>query len=228
VSLFGIVVLWANIVWKPTPGYAEIYKYVKDGVVHYTNRHPQQKAYEILRDDSSSSLSVRTVKVKQGPSSKEISYVNIIHRVATAYQLSPELVKAIVKVESNYNKSAVSPKGAQGLMQLMPTTVERFGVSDVFDPEENITGGVKFLRHLFDEFGEDHLELVLAGYNAGEEAVRKHGNQIPPYAETQQYVKDVVTLYLPGSKSPKTRNSSIYKYVGTNGVLVLTNIPRVN
>jgi soluble lytic murein transglycosylase-like protein len=148
--------------------------------------------------------------------------------VADTYQLSAELLKAIIKIESNYNPRAVSPKGAQGLMQLMPATAKRFGVSDVFDPEENIIGGVKFLRYLFNEFGENNLELVLAGYNAGEEAVRKYGNKIPPYAETRQYVKKVLALYLPTAKYKHTKSGTIYRYVGKNGVVTFTNIPRVN
>ena len=112
-------------------------------------------------------------------------------------------------------------------MQLMPATAKRFGVNDVFDPEENITGGVKFLRYLFNEFGTNNLDLVLAGYNAGEETVRKYGNKVPPYFETQLYIKQVKALYLPYSKYKKTK-APIYRYLDENGVLAFTNIPRVN
>jgi hypothetical protein len=217
----------SGVLWIPKSTSAEVYKYVKNGVVHYTNRPPKQATYETIQK-SQTSRSDRSKKVTRTSFSRKLPYINIIYEVAEAYQLSPELIKAIVKVESNYNHRAVSPKGAQGLMQLMPATAKRFGVSDVFDPEENITGGVKFLRYLFDEFGEHNLELVLAGSNAGEEAVRKYGNKIPPYAETRQYVKKVMALYLPTSKYKKTRSETIYRYVGKDGVVTFTNIPKVN
>jgi soluble lytic murein transglycosylase-like protein len=142
--------------------------------------------------------------------------------------MSPELVKAVIKVESNYNRRAVSPKGAQGLMQLMPATAKRFGVKDSFDPEQNITGGIKYLRFLLNEFGEHNLDLVLAGYNAGEQAVRKYGNKVPPYRETRKYVKKVKSLYLGRSMYKSTQVKSIYRYVDKNGIIAFTNIPRVN
>ena len=110
-------------------------------------------------------------------------------------------------------------------MQLMPATAKRFGVKDTFDPQENIIGGVKFLRYLFNEFGEQNLDLVLACYNAGEKAVRQYGNKIPPYNETHQYVKKVKLLYLSHSKHKKTK---IYRYLDPNGVLAFTNVQRVN
>jgi soluble lytic murein transglycosylase-like protein len=219
----GLLFSW---VWT-APIYAEIYKYVKNGVVHYTDRRPEHTAYETIQDVSESPP-IRPGKAgKQKSSSYKPPYLNIIHRVANAYQLNPELIKAIVKVESNYNPRAVSPKGAQGLMQLMPATAKRFGVSDVFDPEENIRGGVKFLCYLFDEFGENNLELVLAGYNAGEEAVRKYGNKIPPYGETRHYVKQVMALYFPSSKFKKTKSGTIFRYVNKKGVITFTNVPKV-
>jgi soluble lytic murein transglycosylase-like protein len=144
------------------------------------------------------------------------------------YGISAELIKAIIKVESNYNAKAVSPKGARGLMQLMPGTAKRFGVSDSFDPEQNIIGGVKYLRFLFEEFGENNLDLVLAGYNAGEQAVKKYNNQIPPYRETKQYVKKVMALYNPTAPSAykHTKTSTIYRYVNKNGTVTFTNVRR--
>ena len=215
-------------IWTPQPGYAEIYKYIENGVVHYTNYPPEHLAYEIFGGHSTS-LAPQTRKTsKKSPQSQRLPHITIIYKVANAYHMNPELVKAIIKVESNYNHRAVSPKGAQGLMQLMPATARRFGVNDVFDPEENITGGVKFLRYLFNEFGEHNLDLVLAGYNAGEEVVRKYGNKVPPYSETQHYIKHVKALYLPHLKYKSTKAKSIYRYIDKNGVLAFTNIPRVN
>ena len=211
---------------------AELYKYVKDGVTHYTNRPPEYVNYVKLDSPTTSGQILpskkTTVIALPSKSGQKNPYADLIHTIARKYKMSPELVRAVVKVESNYNRRAVSPKGAQGLMQLMPGTAERFGVKDSFDPEENITGGIKYLRYLFDEFGEQNLDLVLAGYNAGEEAVRKYGNKVPPYRETQKYVKKVKTLYIGHSKYKSTIMKSIYRYVDKNGVVAFTNVPRVN
>lgn len=114
--------------------------------------------------------------------------------IARAEKLDPDLLDAVIVVESGYNAQAVSPKGAQGLMQLMPGTAERFGVSDAFDPAENIRGGARYLRWLMGRF-DGNLELVLAAYNAGEGAVAAYSNRIPPYPETQRYVRRVLKLY---------------------------------
>ncbi len=104
-----------------------------------------------------------------------------------------ELIKAIIRVESNYNPLAVSVKGCKGLMQLHPDTARRFGVTDIFDPAQNIEGGVKYLKFLIEYFKND-IPKVLAGYNAGENAVTRYKG-IPPYRETKEYVKKVESLY---------------------------------
>ena len=114
-------------------------------------------------------------------------------RYSRAHNLSPALVKAIIKAESNGKRLAVSPKGAQGMMQLMPFTARQMNVSDPFDPVENIEGGVKYLKELLGTFGGNLLHAV-AAYNAGPEAVKKYGG-IPPYEETRLYVKRVMTYY---------------------------------
>jgi len=112
-----------------------------------------------------------------------------VERIAAQHALPPQLIHSVIKVESNYNPYAVSNKGAQGLMQLIPETARRFGVSNVFNPEENIQGGARYLRYLLDLFHGDY-PLALAAYNAGEGAVAKHGG-IPPYSQTQNYVVQV-------------------------------------
>jgi soluble lytic murein transglycosylase-like protein len=229
-------IYWRPIVWlivvsavtlgSPTAN-AEIYKFVKNGVVHYTDRPPSQVAYSSVGSASTAS-SASSKKITLTSTVKAPKYSSIITRVARTYGISSELIKAIIKVESNYNARAVSPKGARGLMQLMPDTAKRFGVSDSFDPEQNIVGGVKFLRFLFEEFGENNLDLVLAGYNAGEQAVKKHNDQIPPYRETKQYVKKVMALYNPAAPSAykHTKTSTIYRYVNKNGTVTFTNVRR--
>ena len=117
----------------------------------------------------------------------------LIEEAANRYQVDPLLVKSVMQVESNFNPAAVSPKGAQGLMQLIPATAQRFGVTDPFDSKQNIEGGVKYLRYLQDLFPSD-LRLSLAAYNAGEGAVAKYG-AVPPYRETVDYVQKVHQRY---------------------------------
>ncbi len=116
----------------------------------------------------------------------------MVEQLAPSYRLDPELVLAVIQVESNFNPKAVSPKQAQGLMQLIPATAKRFGVADPYDPHQNLKGGMAYLRWLIDHFDGD-LKLALAGYNAGEGAVKRHGG-VPPFAETQAYVKRVAQV----------------------------------
>jgi soluble lytic murein transglycosylase-like protein len=114
---------------------------------------------------------------------------DMVRALAPEYRLSPDLVLAVVEVESNFDPAARSHKNAQGLMQLIPATARRFGVKDVWDPEQNLRGGMSYLRWLLDHF-EGDVKLALAGYNAGEEAVRRYRG-IPPYAETRAYVERI-------------------------------------
>jgi Transglycosylase SLT domain len=108
--------------------------------------------------------------------------------------VDPLLLYSIMHQESTFKRRALSPKGARGLMQLMPQTAARFGVSSIFDPRQNIEGGARYVRFLLDQFDGD-VNLALAGYNAGEGAVMKYGNRIPPYAETQEYVRRISRRY---------------------------------
>ncbi|MBN1881799.1 MAG: lytic transglycosylase domain-containing protein [Deltaproteobacteria bacterium] len=121
-------------------------------------------------------------------------YDTIINTAAMLYAVDPSLIKAVIKTESNFDPNAMSNKGACGLMQLIPETAERFSVTDIFDPRQNIYGGTEYLSYLLNLFKGD-TELALAGYNAGENAVIKYDNQIPPYKETQNYVKKVLKFW---------------------------------
>jgi soluble lytic murein transglycosylase-like protein len=120
------------------------------------------------------------------------TYDALIVEHARANNLRPDLVRAVVQVESGYNPSAISPKGAMGLMQLMPTTASQLGVRSPFDPAENIRGGTTYLRQLLDRF-QGNEELALAAYNAGPMAVDRYGSKVPPYQETRDYVRKVKT-----------------------------------
>lgn len=122
---------------------------------------------------------------------RRLRYDALIQRAADRYGLMPELLHAVIRTESAYKPNALSHAGACGLMQLMPETAARFRVSDIWDPAENIEGGAAYLRFLLDLFEHD-LRLALAGYNAGENAVKRYGNQIPPYPETEGYVRKVL------------------------------------
>jgi soluble lytic murein transglycosylase-like protein len=124
----------------------------------------------------------------------------LVERLAPNYQLDPKLVLALIQAESNFDPSARSPKDARGLMQLIPATAQRFGVTDIWDPVQNMRGGMAYLRWLLDHFNGD-LKLALAGYNAGEGAVRRHGG-IPPYPETQAYVKRIIAQLEPTASAP--------------------------
>jgi soluble lytic murein transglycosylase-like protein len=139
------------------------------------------------------------IKVPLASTSRHISTGNaafdaIIYEAATQNSLDPCLIVSVMRAESGFNRMAVSPKGASGLMQLMPATAERFGVRNIFDPRENILAGAKYLRWLLERFNGD-VRLALAGYNAGEGAVEFYGNRIPPFLETQNYVRTIYMRY---------------------------------
>jgi len=151
-------------------------------------------------------------------------YDGFIKNVAAKYGVEVPLIHSIILAESNYNEFAISSKGAVGLMQLMPETARDYGVKNLYNPTENIEGGVRYLKHLMDYYNRD-LELSLAAYNAGPEAVAKYGG-VPPYPETKRYIKKVKT-YLSQTKAIKRRKSKIYKFYDESGKVVLTNSPHL-
>ncbi len=124
-----------------------------------------------------------------------VRYSDMIDKIARKVRLYPSLLHAVIKAESAYDPNAVSPAGAIGLMQLMPQTAKRYGVKDRRDPRENLEGGARYLRKLLTKYNND-IKLALAAYNAGDKAVKKYGNKIPPYPETQNYVKKVIAYYI--------------------------------
>lgn len=146
----------------------------------------------------------------------------MIAGTASRHQVDPKLVRAIVRVESNFNPYAVSPRGARGLMQLIPATARRFGVSNVFDPGANLDGGVRYLKYLMNLYGGD-VKLSLAAYNAGENAVADH-NGIPPYRETQDYLRKISEIYPFTPTTELHSTPEIDKYVDTNGIVHFSNV----
>ena len=156
------------------------------------NTTPDQDANKAsLKDSPGTDLLVKHRTKGVAARLKHRPYASIIDEKSKKYGVRPELVHAVIQAESAYNPGAVSHAGAVGLMQLMPATAKRFGVSDSKNPRQNIDGGVRYLRFLLDYF-DNNLRLAVAGYNAGENAVIKHGSKIPPYKETRQYVTKVM------------------------------------
>lgn len=165
----------------------------KGGVNHYTNMKPSGKGYKKIYSNWGRSKSTTNIK-SFGSYEYSAEYDHLIKQAARKYDLDPNLIKAMIKVESNFYADAVSSKGAQGLMQLMPQTATRMGVINAYDTRDNIMGGSRYFRFLLDLFYENKT-LALAGYNAGENAVIKYGYEIPPYRETEGYVEKVFAHY---------------------------------
>ena len=181
----------------PLPSSAEIYKYVdSDGVIHLTNV-PNGKYNLVLKEGW-----VPLCLDSTGPK----KYDPLIWRAAEKYRVDYALVKAVLKAESNFDPRAISRAGARGLMQLMPGTADALRVNDPFHPEDNIEGGVRHLRYLLDLF-KGNLHLVLAAYNAGEEAVFRY-NDIPPYRETRTYIQRALKYLQNYSREFKSPDSS--------------------
>lgn len=161
-------------------------------------KKPRRPAVCALPDGSDAQRPLPAPAVALGatrPQQAKGPIANLVRDLADDYKLDPNLVLAMVEVESNFNPSALSPKNAQGLMQLIPATAERFGVRDVWDPEQNLRGGMAYLRWLLGQF-KGEVSLALAAYNAGEGAVWQHGG-IPPYPETQNYVARILRKIAP-------------------------------
>lgn len=167
-----------------------IYKYVAaDGRVYFTDK-PTHKGYVLFGRSRPYNYAKFLPQLKINRS----KYTTLIAATAVKHNLDPDLLHAVIRVESAYNPNAISSAGAMGLMQLMPDTAKRYGVIDRSDPVQNIDGGAHYLKDLMAMFNAD-LTLAIAAYNAGENAVIKYNNTIPPYPETQNYVKQVLALY---------------------------------
>jgi soluble lytic murein transglycosylase-like protein len=175
--------------------HADIYKYVDErGVIHVTNVRPTDRSSGAGLRPTGRSVPVSRPRTGTSGAALPGRYDAIVEEMARSHQIDAALIHALIRAESNYNASAVSPKGAIGLMQLMPATARRYEVADPRDATQNIRGGVRYLRDLLDLFHHD-LALTLAAYNAGEAAVARYGG-VPPYPETTSYVAKVLEFYL--------------------------------
>jgi soluble lytic murein transglycosylase-like protein len=174
----------ANHVW------ADVYKYVDSGGRVYYTDEPKSNLYKrIIRTRPKS-----YEKALPYASLNKQKYLELVSKAANRHQVDEKLLHAVIQAESAYDATAISSAGAVGLMQLMPGTAKRYGVIDRRDPDQNINGGTRYLKDLLTLFNSN-LHLAVAAYNAGENAVIKYGNTIPPYPETQNYVKQVLSLY---------------------------------
>lgn len=184
---------WAN---------AKIYTYLDaQGTRHYTDV-PDNNRYRLLvlspqeRTASGDRYDAQLL-------AKATQYDAIIEHAAVSSAVEPNLLRAVIVVESGFNSRAVSKRGAVGLMQLMPATASRYGVSNPFDARQNVHGGARYLKFLIDRFGHD-VRLALAAYNAGEDAVDRNGGQIPPFTETMAYVPRVLKIYKMLAEIPRS------------------------
>lgn len=210
----------------PYGAQAEIYVYVdKDGVSHYTNA-PTDSRYkkarlEGLNTQPGRSVSARETwqKARRSTPQNPARYEKYISKAALSHEIDPLLIKAIIRTESNFDPYAVSSKGAQGLMQLMPGTAKSMRVRNPFDPLQNISGGTRYLRELLNSY-EGNLTLSLAAYNAGPGNVAKNG-PLPRIPETREYVRRVINHYRSyqqntGAPVSLSKNITVGKLVTVN------------
>jgi soluble lytic murein transglycosylase-like protein len=198
------------LVGLASPAHAQIYSWRDaDGRLVLANSKPQNvdsvQTFAVAEAEG-----VRTTR--NTAVDRSLVYDDIIVEHSRLHDIRPSLVRAVVQVESGFNPRAYSPKGAMGLMQLMPATAREFGVRNPFNPEENIRGGVAYLRQLLDRY-DNNEQLALAAYNAGPGAVDKHGQSIPPYRETRDYVTKVNGIAGDGADRPVKGRTKLYRVV---------------
>jgi hypothetical protein len=198
----------------------------ENGDRNLTNVPPVKRVWDLKCSGSEPAAQVPVDIIKP----KTTPFDAIIEKYARDYQLDPCLIHSIIEAESNFNPRAVSPKGAQGLMQLMPATAARLGVNNSFDPEQNIRGGIRHFRWLMDNFNND-LKLSLAAYNAGENLVQRLG-RVPEIKETREYVKKITNQYdkkqLSSQTEAEPKAPPTVRFLDEAGVLHITNIAPYN
>ena len=202
------------------PAEAQIYSWRDPSGVLTLSDRPQNAAARVIALPVSAPQIALSADQIGGRSSPH--YEPLIRQHARQQGLRPDLVRAVIQVESAFNPRAVSPKGAMGLMQLMPATARRFGVIDPFNPAENIRAGVSYLRQLLERYDQDE-QLALAAYNAGPAAVDKYGSSIPPYKETQNYVRKITGIRGQARSAPGLRIYRVTDIVDGRPIIKYTN-----
>ncbi len=220
-----------TISFQPRLDAAEIYQYTdENGVVHFSNVGVgNAKKYKRIKSEPKRVQYTEPAPPVPSQTSQITSrnmpsaYLDIIGAACDRHGVDPALVHAIVKVESDFNPYALSRKGAMGLMQLMPQTAVEMNVRNTFSPDENVDGGVKYLRYLLDRY-EGNVSLALAAYNSGETNVKRWGT-VPPIRETQNYVKRIMDIYNGKGGRTLTPHYTIYIGYGEDGALLFTDNP---
>jgi soluble lytic murein transglycosylase-like protein len=201
--------LTVALVWMAVPAHAQIYSWRDvNGNLVVSNNKPTSGASQIKSFSVPKADTVRATRYAAIDRGRQFD--GVISEHARIHNVRSDLVRAVVQVESAFNPNARSPKGAMGLMQLMPSTAREFGVTNAFDPIENIRGGVAYLRQLLNRYSNNE-ELALAAYNAGPGAVDKHNLTVPPYRETKNYVAHIAQITQTTSRPIEMRGNQIYK-----------------
>lgn len=231
----SVIILLGTLIFWAIPAKGQIVSYVDAGGKRvFINADPTPvrapKKAPLLRTEATG-LTPRPAQSMMAPEMSAAELANrekiedMIREVSARYRVDPALVRAVIQTESNWNSTAVSRKGAQGLMQLGPGTAQELGVNNAFDPKQNLDGGVRYLRSLLERYNGD-LDRALAAYNAGPHAVDRAGG-IPQYRETRDYVQKVTDSYFrPGSdRLPRAFDAPrpIYRTVDASGRVVFTN-----
>jgi soluble lytic murein transglycosylase-like protein len=182
------------LAWSPAQAGYYVYQ-LPDGSRLMTDRPQKQAGYKLIKASRSPRKlgKLAAEGYRSSPAVNYLRFEDLIHRIALRYKVDPALVKAVIRTESYFNPNATSRVGATGLMQLMPQTARRYGVTDLYSPHQNIEAGVKHLKYLLSRY-PNKITLVLAAYNAGEEAVERY-NGIPPYRETRDYINKVLKFH---------------------------------
>lgn len=213
----------AGISLPVSPASADIYRYLDgDGIVTFTDKMPGSN-YAVVRKTDIPLNGVD--RFLRGVERRE--FTAAIEYAAAKHGLDADLIRCVIEAESAFNPRAVSRAGAKGLMQLMPSTAQRYKVKNAFDPSQNIDGGANFLRDLLKKYRGD-LRLALAAYNAGEDTVLRYSG-IPPYRETLEYVDKIIDRYGRATtfvKRSRNERKKIYRYVNDDGSVLLTDTPR--
>lgn len=204
---------------------ADIYKYTSDnGAVYFTNTPMEGNVFVVIKEKEK----ISPQKVNKKSDNVRADFYSMAEEKAKEHNIDPQLVRAVIKAESNWNPNAISPKGAQGLMQLMPSTASIMGVSNPFNPEANIDGGVRYLKYLLQKFN-GNLTLALAAYNAGPKLVEKL-KSVPSIPETIMYVRRVMNYYSKGNEAignnsilEVKRENKIKKVILKDGTMLFTN-----
>jgi soluble lytic murein transglycosylase-like protein len=193
-SAWAHAMLILAVAGAPGLARADVYSFTdSNGIPHFSNV-PTDSRYQLLIASPSDAAAASPKVPSTDWLARSSQYDGLIRGAAKSAAIQAALVRAVIVVESGFNPRAISKKGAIGLMQLQPATARRYGVKDIYDPEQNVRAGAHYLSDLLARF-DSNLELALAAYNAGEDAVERYGRHIPPYRETLSYVPNVLRVY---------------------------------